>query len=211
MSCARLCDPVDCSLSGSSVHGILQTRIQEWAAIPFSRGLSQPRDRTWVSWIAGGFLTVWATTGTWASVGLLGRVGGTFLQLPESLPQGGWCRSADAGSRALMSKGFSELGPVGCFWCHVGCNSLWYVNIVTLPEKWFLLRWYSCDCLYSPQNTVNFNIVFLADIGSGNPLQYSCLGNAMDWGAWRATVHGVAKRWTRLSDWGYIFLEFFSF
>ena len=43
------------------VHGILQARILEWIAIPFSRGSSQPRDRTQVSHIAGGFLTSWAT------------------------------------------------------------------------------------------------------------------------------------------------------
>ena len=36
--------------------------------------------------------------------------------------------------------------------------------------------------------------------GNGNPLQYSCLENSMDWGAWWATVHGVAKNWTQLSD-----------
>ena len=36
--CLTLCDPMDCSLSGSSVHGILQARILEWVAIPFSRG-----------------------------------------------------------------------------------------------------------------------------------------------------------------------------
>ena len=36
--------------------------------------------------------------------------------------------------------------------------------------------------------------------GNGNPLQYSCLENPMDGGAWRAIVHGVAKSWTRLSD-----------
>ena len=43
-SCPVLCDPVDCSLPGSSVHGILQARIQEWVAISFSRGFSWPRD-----------------------------------------------------------------------------------------------------------------------------------------------------------------------
>ena len=42
--CLTLCDPMDCSLLGSSVHGILQNRILEWVAIPFSRGSSQPRD-----------------------------------------------------------------------------------------------------------------------------------------------------------------------
>ena len=36
--------------------------------------------------------------------------------------------------------------------------------------------------------------------GNGNTLQYSCLGNPMDRGAWRATVHGVAKSWTRLNN-----------
>ena len=36
--------------------------------------------------------------------------------------------------------------------------------------------------------------------GNGNPLQYYCLENSMDRGAWWATVHGVAKSWTRLSD-----------
>ena len=39
-SCLTLCDPIDCSLPGSSVHGIPQARILEWVAIPFSRGLS---------------------------------------------------------------------------------------------------------------------------------------------------------------------------
>ena len=60
-SCPTLCDPMDCSPSGSSVHGILQARILEWIGIPFSRGSSQPRDRTQVSCIAGRFFTVWAT------------------------------------------------------------------------------------------------------------------------------------------------------
>ena len=43
-SSQTLCDPMDCSLPGSSVHGILQTRILEWVAISFSRGSSQLRD-----------------------------------------------------------------------------------------------------------------------------------------------------------------------
>ena len=51
-SCLTLCDPVDCSPPGSSIHGILQARILEWVAISFSRGSSQPRDRTQVSRIA---------------------------------------------------------------------------------------------------------------------------------------------------------------
>ena len=56
-----LCEPMDCSPPGSSVHGILQTRIVEWVAIPFSRGSSRPRDQTQVYCIAGRFFTIWAT------------------------------------------------------------------------------------------------------------------------------------------------------
>ena len=51
--CLTLCDPMDCSLPGSSVHEIFQARILEWVAISFSRGSSQPGDRTWVSHIVG--------------------------------------------------------------------------------------------------------------------------------------------------------------
>ena len=51
-SCLTLCDPMD-----YTVHGILQDRTLQWVAFPFSRGFSQPRDRTQVSRIAGGFFT----------------------------------------------------------------------------------------------------------------------------------------------------------
>ena len=57
-SCLTLCDPMDCYPPGSSVHGILQARILEWVAMPFSRGSSQHRDQTQASSIAGGFFTV---------------------------------------------------------------------------------------------------------------------------------------------------------
>ena len=59
-SCLTLCDPMNCSLAGSSVHGILQARILEWVAMPFSRGSAWTRDRTHdssISCIAGGFFT----------------------------------------------------------------------------------------------------------------------------------------------------------
>ena len=60
--CPTLCDPMDCSLLGSSVRGIPRARILEWVAIPFSRGSFWPRDWTQVSCIAGGFFTTWATS-----------------------------------------------------------------------------------------------------------------------------------------------------
>ena len=64
--CPTLCNPMDCSPPGSSVHGILQARILEWIAMPSSRASSQPRDWTWVSHISGGFFT---TSATWEAQG----------------------------------------------------------------------------------------------------------------------------------------------
>ena len=56
--CPSLCDSMDCSPLGFSVHGILQARTLQWVAISFSRGSSHPTGRTWVSCIAGGFFTI---------------------------------------------------------------------------------------------------------------------------------------------------------
>ena len=51
--CLTLCNSVD-----YTAHGIIQARILEWGAFPFSRGSSQLRDHTWVSFIAGGIFTI---------------------------------------------------------------------------------------------------------------------------------------------------------
>ena len=59
--CPTLCNPMDCSLPGSSVHRILQARIMEWVAILFSRGSSLSSDRTLVAHIAGRFFSVCVT------------------------------------------------------------------------------------------------------------------------------------------------------
>ena len=58
--CLTLCDPTNCSLPGFSIHGIFQARVLEWVAISFSRGSSQPRDRTQVCRIGGRHFTAWA-------------------------------------------------------------------------------------------------------------------------------------------------------
>ena len=78
--CPTLCDPVDCSLPGSSIHRILQARILEWVSISFSRGSSQPRDRTRVSRIGGRRFNLWAT-GEALSICI------SFLWLLNILPQ----------------------------------------------------------------------------------------------------------------------------
>ena len=56
-----LCNPMDCTPPGSSIHGIFQARILEWIAISFSRRSSQPRDWIQVSHIVGRHFTIWAT------------------------------------------------------------------------------------------------------------------------------------------------------
>ena len=60
-SCLTLCDPMDCSPPGFSVHRIFKARVLEWVAIAFSRGSSWLRDRTLVSRIVGRRFTLWAT------------------------------------------------------------------------------------------------------------------------------------------------------
>ena len=60
-SCPTPCNPMDCSLPGSSIHGIFQARVLEWVALSLSRISSRPKDQTQVSCIAGRQFAVWAT------------------------------------------------------------------------------------------------------------------------------------------------------
>ena len=87
--CPTPCDPMDCSLSGSSVHGIFQARVLEWVAISFSTGSSQPRDRTQVSRVVGRHFTVWATRGRiqrWVPSVCLGLVIVSLYHLNGNVP-----------------------------------------------------------------------------------------------------------------------------
>ena len=86
-SCPTLCDPMDCSVPGSSVHGICQARILEWVAISFSRGCSQSRDRTQVSRIVGRCFTVWATRDHMVDLSIFWGVSKLFsLMVPTYIP-----------------------------------------------------------------------------------------------------------------------------
>ena len=64
--CLTLCDPMECSPPGFSVHGILQASIPQWVAIPFSKGSSWPWDWTWVCLIAGRSFTIWDSRETFS-------------------------------------------------------------------------------------------------------------------------------------------------
>ena len=95
MLCSTLCDCMDCSLLGSPIHGILQARILKLLAISFSRGSSQPRDWTQVSFIAGRFFAVWATRGSQFMMKTLQKasIEGTYLNIIKAIydkPQQAW-------------------------------------------------------------------------------------------------------------------------
>ena len=83
-SCPTLCDPMDCSLPGSSVHGIFQAIVLEWSAISFSRGSSWPRDRTRASRIVDRRFTIWATR----EVRCVYRKGSVCTRIWHNCPEG---------------------------------------------------------------------------------------------------------------------------
>ena len=83
-----LSDPVDCCQPGSSVPGLLQARILEWVAIPFSRGSFQPRDWTWVSCIGGRFFTIWTTREAWCSCMHSDKCMGSCVHHPSVIMNG---------------------------------------------------------------------------------------------------------------------------
>ena len=103
-SCPTLCDPMDCSLPGSSIHGVFQARILEWVAISFSSRSSRPRDWTQVSRIAGRGFTVWATSPvTWVLNGILSA----------SWDAIGWEREGAAQERRVPRAFGKDVGPCG--------------------------------------------------------------------------------------------------
>ena len=109
-SCLALCNPMDCSPPGTSLHGILQARILDWIAIPFSRASSQSRDGTQVSYTAGRFFTIRA----------LGKhsnhTRGWTQKSSSVLPTKGWylpSTAAAAAAKSLQSC-LTVCNPVDC-------------------------------------------------------------------------------------------------
>ena len=83
-SCPTLCDPMDCSLSGSSIHGFPQARVLEWIAISFSRGSSQPRNRTWVSCIAGRHFYHLTQCSNYCTIALISHTSKVMLKILQA-------------------------------------------------------------------------------------------------------------------------------
>ena len=159
--CLTFCDLMDCSLPGSSVHGIFQARILERVAISSSRGSPGPRDQTQVcciSYIAGGF----------------------FTAEPSGKPYFVY-------SSVYMRRRQRQATPV------------------LLPGKslgWRSLVGYSPWGYEESDTTGRLHFHFSLSCtgeGNGNPLQYSCLENPRDGGAWWAAICVVTQSWTRLT------------
>ena len=191
---------MDCSLPGSYVHGILQARLLEWVAFPFSRGSSLSMDRTLVSHILGRFFTVWATRGmsvpTPPQVGMLesnsqsdgiwtwlDHVGGTLRNGTSALIKRDsrelpYCYHEDPMRRQLSVN--QEVGS------HQTLDLLATGSWTSQPPE----RWEVHFCyLKATQPRVGE--------GNGNP---PCLENPMDREAGKAAIHGVTKSHTWLSD-----------
>ena len=142
---------MDCSLSGSSVHGIFQARVLEWIAISFSRGSSLPRDWTWDSCIVGRWFTLWATREI-----LLNYPFKTFfiyifawlcwvLVVPRKIFSCGM-RPLCCGMWNLVPwPGIKSRPPA------LGAQSLsqWTTRKVPIPVPYYLLFHYSCFFLYN--------------------------------------------------------------
>ena len=146
-SCLPLCNPMECSPWGSSVHGILQARMLERVAIPFSKGSSWPRDWTYISCIAGRFFTVWATV-VFPS-GSPGEGNGNPHQyscLKNSMDRG------VCGLQSMGSQSQTWLNTCMCVYTHTHTHT----HIVKL----WPMSWKNSDpiCLYLELEKVVFNL-----------------------------------------------------
>ena len=81
-ACLTLCNPMDCSLPGSSVHEISQAKILAWVAISFSRGSSQPRDQTSISWIGRWTLSLSHLGSPWKPHSMAKKKRNQWVQVP---------------------------------------------------------------------------------------------------------------------------------
>ena len=181
---------MDYSQPGSSVYGILQARILEWVAIPFSKESSQPRDWTQVSCIAGRLSTIWVTRKAHINHFQKGNNERKFLSVVQLFSSVwlfviSWAAACQAslsftmGLGNLFSSWFWFSGEMGGGLLSVGSDSKEYAcNVGDLGSVPGLGRF--------------------PGEGNGNPLQYCCLENFMHRSLW-APVHRVAQSWTPLS------------
>ena len=167
-SCPTLCNPMDCSLPGSSAHGIFQARVLEWVAIAFSTCIYD------VCLISVQLL----------SEILFWKKNFCFINLKAIALRNPKVRFVPI-SYAFLFFFYSSFLQKLCL----------LLSLFGFPGGTVVKN--------SPANAGEVGLI--PGLGRspgevhGNPLQYSCLQNSMDRGAWQATVHGVTKSWTGLS------------
>ena len=172
--CLTLCDPMDCSLPGSSVHGDSPSKDTGVGCQTLLQGIFQPRDQTQFSWNASRFFINWATreahlyththTHTHTHTYIYMYVYGSYIQ------------------------------------AHIHTYIYTYIGFPGGARVVKNLSANARDTGLIPGSGRS------SGEGNVNPLQYSCLENSMDRGAWKSIVHRVSKSWT-LSDkhWVYTF------
>ena len=218
-SCLTLRDPM-----AYLVHGILQARILEWTAIPFSRGSSQPRDRTQVSHIAARFFTSWTTreaqgncrSRQWYPTPVL--LPGKSHGRKSLVGCSSWGRQeSDTTERlhfhfllaSLVAQRLKHLPPMWDTWVRsLGQEDPLAKEMATHSSilAWKTHGWRSLvGCSpwsHSESNTTerlhfHFSLSCIGE-GNGNPLQCSCQDNPRDRGALWAAVYWVTHSQTRL-------------
>ena len=180
-SCPTLCDPMDCSLPGSSVHGMFQARLLEWVALSFSRRSPRPRDWTRVSHIVGRRFTVWAT-----------REDGDLWQMPHKRFSNDCVLNVLSSSEPSVSYNMASYRishqivntpyPSGMIWqvkqkkqkhnkrqvCRIFKNNMMFSqlkrSLLTLaPGLWFFKEETHRHCPFAPHPAfVTFSLLFMA-------------------------------------------------
>ena len=126
-----VCDSMDCSQRGSSVHGLLQARILEWVAIAFCRGSSQPRDITWVSCLVGGFFTTQPPEKPMWHIRVISRL---LFNVTWNMPLAWALWRRDGGIRQIQYQGLTYLKELD----NKALNFLQFFNFF-IAVSWFTM------------------------------------------------------------------------